>query len=129
MDTLKEAREFAKSILEMTKELEFSGHKDNEEAEIEAYAQVMEKRQPLVDKLMELKQGIDAIMQSSPEFSEIKLIIGNIADLDKKHHTFLNDIKSSVQQSHKMVKQGQKIHEGYMDLPPDSESRRFDIKQ
>jgi len=129
MDTLKEARAFAKSILEMTKELEFSGNKENEEAEIEAYAQVMEKRQPLVDKLMELKKGIDSVMESSSEFSEIKLIIGSIADLDKKHHAFLNDIRNSVQQSHKMVKQGQKIHEGYMDLPPDSESCRFDIKQ
>jgi len=129
MDTLKEARTFAKAILELTKELEFSGDKENEEAEIEAYAKVMEERQPLVDKLMELKKEIDSVKQSSPEFGEIKQIIGSIADLDKKHHTFLNNIKNSVQQSHKIIKQGQKIHEGYMDLPPDSESCRFDIKQ
>jgi len=129
MDTLKEAREFAKAILEVTEGLEFSGNKENEEDEIEAYAKVMEERQPLVDKLMELKKEIDSVMESSPEFREIKQIIGNIADLDKKHHTHLNNIKNSVQQSHKMVKQGQKIHEGYMDLPPDSESCRFDIKQ
>jgi vacuolar-type H+-ATPase subunit E/Vma4 len=129
MSTLKEARDFANAILEMTKELEFSGEKEKEEVEIEAYAKVMENRQPLVDKLMELKKEIDSVMQSSPEFGEIKQIIGNIADLDKKHHSFLSNIKSSVVQSHKMVKQGQKIHEGYMNLPPDSGSSRFDIKQ
>jgi uncharacterized coiled-coil DUF342 family protein len=129
MDSLKEARAFAKAILEITEGLDFSGDSENEEDEIEAYAKAMEERQPLVDKLMELKKEIDSVMKSSPEFGEIKQIIGNIADLDEKHSAFLNSIKNSVQQSHKVIKQGQKIHEGYMDLPPDSESCRFDIKQ
>jgi hypothetical protein len=129
MDKLKEAKEFAKEILEITGGLKFSGNSENEENEIEAYAKAMEERQPLVDKLMELKKEIDAVMASSPEFGEIKQIIGNIADLDKNHLVFLNNIKNSVQQSHKVIKQGQKIHEGYMGLPPDSESSRFDIKQ
>lgn len=116
-------------MLEMTQELKLVGTEDREAEEVEAYAKLMEDREPLVEKLMELKKEIDAVKASSPEFEAIKKTIADITALDKEHLEFMAYKRNSVEASHKKVKQGQKIHTGYTDLPLDSGSRMFDTKQ
>jgi hypothetical protein len=114
--------------LELTKALVLTGAEEAEEQEIAAYATLMEEREPLVAKLTELKQEIDSEMLSSPEFAAIRQAIQAIADLDSRHLAIISRMREHVQKSHKEVKIGQRIHAGYVDLAPDSTSRRFDIK-
>lgn len=129
MDNLKAAHEITSAILKMTQSLVFTGEKEKEEAEIEAYATLIEKREPLINKLIELKKGIDSAMESSPEFAVIKQIITDITDLDKAHIAMVEGMHKTVQASHKEVKAGQRIHNAYVDLQPESTSRRFDTIQ
>jgi hypothetical protein len=129
MDILKAAHEITSAIYKMTGAIVLTGNKAEEEAEIEAYANLMEKREPLVNKLIELKKGIDSAMESSPEFAVIKQTITDITDLDKAHLATVENMYKTVQTSHKEVKAGQRIHNAYVDLQPESTSRRFDTKQ
>ena len=129
MDILKEATELTSSILKMTQALVITGQKAQEEAEVEAYATLMEAREPLINKLVELKKGIDTVMMSSPEFVAIKQTIEKISELDKVHLSSIKSMIEVVQASHKDVKTGQRIHNAYVGLPSDSTSHRFDITQ
>jgi len=129
MDNLKAAHEITLTILKMTQSLVFTSDKEKEEEEVEAYANLMEKREPLVNKLIELKKGIDSAMESSPEFTVIKQTITDIIDLDRAHLATVEGMHKTVQTSHKEVKAGQRIHNAYVDLQPESTSRRFDTMQ
>ena len=129
MDILKEADDLVNAILKMTKDLKFTGQKEQEEADVEAYAELMEARDPLISKLLELKKGVDAAMTATPEFEAIKKTITDITDLDKTHLAYIKDMYDMVQASHKEVKSGQRIHNAYVDLQPESTSRRFDATQ
>ena len=129
MDILKEAQVLTATILKLTNALVLTGRAEKEEEEVEAYAKLIEERQPLVDKLAELKKGIDAVKASSPEFAVIRKTIEAIADLDRRHLNFMEGKRDMVKTSHKDLKTGQKLHNAYMDLSPQSTSRSFDIKK
>ena len=129
MDILKEANELTSAILEMTKALVLTGQKEQEEAEVEAYAKLVEEREPLINKLIELKKGVDAVMASSPEFEAICQTISEISDLDRGHLDSIESMYDAVQASHKEVKSGQRIHNAYIDTPSESMYHRFDTMQ
>jgi hypothetical protein len=128
MEALRQAKELADEILNMTRALSLTGADEQEEADIAAYSKLVGDRQPLVAKLLELKQSIDDEMASSQEFADIVKTIEGIAKLDEGHHEFMEDVREAVQGALRKVKHGQKIHEGYNALPPDSTSHRFDTK-
>ena len=129
MDILKEAAELTDSILNMTQALVITGQKEQEETEVESYAKLMETREPLINKLTELKKGIDAVMMSSPEFAAIKQTIEKISEIDKVHLSSIKNMVEIVQASHKDVKTGQRIHNAYVGAPSDNGYHRFDTKQ
>lgn len=129
MDILKEAQSLTESILKMTKDLVLTGQKENEEVETDAYVKLMEDRQPLVDKLTELKKGIDSVIESSPEFDDIRQTIKTITDLDEEHIILMNRMNESAHTAHKDIKVRRKLHNAYMDNLPESMSRSFDTTQ
>jgi len=128
MDILKEANEITLAILRMTESLILTGNKEQEETEVEAYAKLMEEREPLINKLVELKKGVDAAMASSPEFSTIRQTIEKISQMDKSHLSYIEKMYEGVQSSHKEIRVGRRIHNAYVGLPSDSSSR-FDATQ
>ena len=128
MDILKEASELTQAILKMTEELILTGVKEQEEAEVEAYAKLMEEREPLINKLTELKKGVDAVMASSPEFAAIRQTIEKISEADKSNLSRIESMYEGVQGSHKDIKVKQRIHNAYSGAPSDSSSR-FDAIQ
>jgi hypothetical protein len=128
MDILKEANEITLAILKMTESVIITGNKEQEETEVEAYAKLMEEREPLINKLVELKKGVDAAMASSPEFSAIRQTIEKISQMDKTHLSYIEKMYEGVQSSHKEIKVGQRIHNAYVGSPSDSSSR-FDATQ
>jgi len=123
---LARAKELTSEILRMTNNLSFTGHVDLREREVEAYAMLMEKREPLVGELMQLKEKIDKAMEASPEFAVIKQTINDITALDKKHLSFFKRLSEGVRKSHKEVKQAQKLNAAYAHQEP--ESHIFDKK-
>jgi hypothetical protein len=129
METVKKARELANKILKLTESLTLTGESEKEEAEIAAYAQMVDEREPLITQLLALKQNIDEEMANTDEFAAVKSTIDYIAELDEGHTEYMENVREAVQGAIKKVKQGQRVHQGYQALPPDSASRRFDTKQ
>ena len=128
-DILPSAKELVDSILEMTKSLVLTGKEDLEEQEVDEYAALMDEREPLVEHLTEMMPLIDSEMKRTAEFAEIKKIIDEIAVLDKKHLSFMQEKHKHAQGSYKEIKLGQRIHAGYNPLPGNEVSSKFDMKQ
>jgi len=128
MEALKQAKEAAEQLLEITKALVLTGVKDSEEADVEAYHAMLEEREPLVDELTDLRDQMDDDVLSSPEFAEIKQIISEIAKENERHNNIIKLMQKNAQASYKEIKQGQRIHAGYNPLPGDEVSSKLDIK-
>jgi len=129
MEAIKQARELAEEILNMTKALVLTGIKDKAEEEAEAYATLMDEREPLIDELSDLGGQLDEEERSTPEFEELVQIIKEITTLDKKNVETVKKMHESAQSSYKEVKQGQRINAGYNPLPSDEASSTINIKQ
>lgn len=127
MDTIAHARELADEILAITKGAGISGDKQNEQAELEAYYALLEDREPLVDELLELKLQIDEEEAATPEFGEVKKVIEQITEMDKKHLAFIKKIHKTVQASYKEVKLGQRLTAGYNAISSYETASQFDI--
>jgi len=128
MDTLTLARELADEILEMTIAVGITGEKEHEDAELEAYYNHLEEREPLIEELVDLKIQIDDKEAETPEFEAIKKVIEKITELDKKHLAFVQKIHKTVQASYKEVKLGQRINAGYSSHTTSHEvASQFDI--
>ena len=127
IQALKDARKTVDEIFSMTQALTLSGEKESEEQEVAAYFDLIEARQPLVERLNHLKKEIDATATASEEFKEIKKVITDIAALDKRHLAFMQQISESVQGSIKEVKINQKLHAAYGNAF--ETSRLFDIRK
>jgi len=128
MDKINEVKELATKIYNITNSLNLSGIPEKQEEDITAYINMIEARQPLIEKLQEYKESFDAETISSPEFYIVSDIIGDIAKLDEKHNDSMEDLREVVLVAIRKIKAGQKIHKGYKDLPPDMTSYRFDTK-
>jgi len=128
METLKQTKELVDKILGLTQCLILTGKKENAETESDAYAALIEEREPLIEELTDLRLQIGETEVASDEFGEIKKIITQITDLDKKHMAIMEHLRKSVKESYKGVKQGQRIQAGYNPLPGDEVPSKFDVK-
>ena len=126
---LVEAKDIVDSILDMTEDLVLTGQEEKELEEVESYALLMEEREPLVDRLTEIKKGIDVKMASSPQFAEIKAVIEKIAEIDKRHTEFMKGMNKKVLSSHKEIKTGQRLHNAYANINYSHAPSKFDAKQ
>ena len=127
MDVLETATKLTGQILSMTRAMVFTGDADKDEQEVEAYENLINSREPLVQEL--LKLNIDESAKSMPAYRPIKQTIIDIAELDRKHLAFMGEMHETIKDAYKQVKHGQRIHKGYTSLPPEAVSVRFDKKQ
>jgi hypothetical protein len=132
-DVTAQARRIVDEIYAMTRELVLSGEPELEEQEMDAYVKLVETREPLVAKLTELKNALDAeavaALDDSEEFAAINQTIQDIGALDERHTRFMEHLSKDARKAYKQVKHGQRIHAGYTRSHMDAGSGRFDIKQ
>ena len=127
MDSIAKAKELTNKILEMTQQLVLTGETDEVEKEVAAYAELIEKREPLVKELLEL--DIDESLRNSKEYQVVKQTIADISKLDKGQMDFLQEMHETIKDAIKLAKQGQRVHKGYQSASHDEVSSSFDIKQ
>ena len=127
MNSVAKAKELTDKILGMTRGLSLTGEPEKVEAEVTAYVEHIEKREPLVQEL--LKLDIDEKTRSSKEFLGVKQAIADISELDKTHMEFVQEMHETVKDTIKLTKQGQRLNKGYQALAQDDVSSRFDVKQ
>jgi len=128
LSPLNEARQITDKILILTQNFLFTAAEDREEEEMDGYVALMAAREPLVNRLTELKKEIDSTMESSLEFEEIQQTIAKIAEIDNTNLTYVERMREAMQEALRKIKGGQKIHKGYTDTPAELESRSFDIR-
>ena len=127
MDSVARAKEITEKILEMTKQLSFTGETDEAEKELAAYIELIEAREPLVKELLEL--NIDDKVRNSKEYQVVKQTLAEIAKLDKGQMDFVQEMHETIKDAIKLAKQGQRVNKGYQSGSSDDVASRFDIKQ
>lgn len=128
MEPLKQAKELADQVLEMTKALVLTGEKSNEITEAESYFLLMDEREPLIDELTDLRQQLCEEELSSSEFAEIAKVITQITDIDKGHLKIMEHFHKNAKSSYRDVKMGQRINAGYNPLPGNEIPSKFDVR-
>lgn len=129
MNTLAQAKELADRILQMTRGAALTGQKEDAEQEVEAFSVLMDEREPLIEELSDLRLRIDQTEAASAEFEEIRKVIAQITEIDKKHTIIMERFRENAHASYKEIKQGQRIHAGYNPLPGNEVSSKINIKQ
>ena len=99
-------------IYRLTKALQLTGQVEDTEAE--AYAVLMEKREPLVEKFLQLKSKAGHDIKDA---QTVKEIIDSIAVLDKEHQKIILQFKESLQASLKGLRSGIKLNTAYSHNP------------
>ena len=127
MDSVIRAKELTDKILKMTQQLVLTGEAEEVEKEVAAYAELIEKREPLVKELLAL--DIDDAARISKEYQVVKQTIADISKLDKGQMEFVQEMYDTIKDAIKLAKQGQRVNRGYQSSNQDEVSSRFDIKQ
>lgn len=109
-----EMRETADEVLRITSQLILTGIEEYWEQEVEQYAAMMEKREPLIARMSQLKQKVDATGGLSAESRQsFDRVVKDIISLDKQQAGIIQRIKTSVQAELKGIKSGQKLNDAY----------------
>jgi hypothetical protein len=117
-----------KEIYDMTKAVKLTGQPDKAEAEADAYAALMEQRQPLIDSLTRFSAQ-SPVASGSPEWRAVKGIIDDIMALDKEHRRIMNYSQEKVKASIKGIRSGIKVNDAYNHFVKASPSGHWDSKQ
>ena len=127
MNSVTKAKGLTDKILEMTRQLVLTGEAEEVEKEVAAYAELIEKREPLVQELLAL--DIDDATRNSTEYEVVKQTIAEISKLDKGQMDFLQEMHETIKDAIKLAKQGQRVNRGYQSVSHDDVPSSFDIKQ
>jgi len=127
MDALDRAGEIVRQMLDITRSLSLTGTEEFEEAEIEAYINLLDEREIMIEELSDLKNQLTADEISSPAFEKIKADVTEIAKASETHIKTVKLLHKKMQSSYKDIKQGQRIHAGYSPLPSGEVSSTFDV--
>ena len=134
LELLKELRLLADEILKETLRLTFSEDPKRMEQDVNAYADLMDKREPLVIKMTQLKKQInmDIINNNGvyiKEWEETERIIKEIIALDKEQKTIIQQNMLSVKSSIKEINDSIKLTNLYMQFPDDLQVGLLDTKK
>ena len=113
MTILAQAQGIVDEVYRLTAEMNFTGEDEQEDNEIASYAEMVEKREPLVAQLATLREQLTPADRIAAEYTEILRIIADIADMDRTHRSFFEQLRDEVKTSIKGVKQGQQINAAY----------------
>ena len=115
LSPLEQAQDIIDKIYEITSALNYTGggDEDSEEAEMNAYMQMVEAREPLVQALVALQEQLDATMRATPEFVEITRCIADITDMNASHASYFNEMQDELRKSIKEIKKGRRVHSAY----------------
>ena len=104
-------KDLAEKIYKMTAALKLTGQPDMAEQEIDAYALLMDKREPLVKELISLTQSKGAVDKEDKQITD--QIMKKIVALDKEHIRVMEHIRGSVMGSMKEVRSSMKLNNAY----------------
>jgi N-dimethylarginine dimethylaminohydrolase len=121
-DGFEQARNIAAEVLSLTRALTLTGEPELAEAEVSAFAELMDKREPLIEKMLEAKKsagGGDAALDK---------IITEIINMDRAHRKTIDHIQNHLRSSIKEIKSGQRLSDVYVH-PMDNQVSLLDAKQ
>ena len=118
----------ADEVYRMTHTLKLTGQSDSAEREIEAFAALMDKREPMVTRLTAM---VSEARKMSPEniSDDTKQKINDIITMDKENIRVMEHIKKSVQFSIKGIKSGKRLSSAYAHPLEETGAGSFDAKQ
>ncbi len=127
MDFLGQAKTLAEEILRDASALKLTGQPDLNEQEIDAYVNLVNKREPMVAKLVQLiKQDTSADEDGK---RAVDTIIAGILSIDKEHRRIMEHINKTVLTSLKETRSGKKLNQAYSHPYRELSSGLLDAKQ
>ena len=128
-DPLTQAQDLVDRIFQATAGLQMTGLKEAEEQESEAYAKLMEEREPWVAQLTALKEKLTPTQRASAQFERIRQVIVDITALDKAQLATVQQMQDAMRGSIKDMKSGRKMASAYSAYAEDSRVGFFDKRQ
>ncbi|MCL2500683.1 MAG: hypothetical protein FWE90_10170 [Defluviitaleaceae bacterium] len=126
---LERARELLDEIYRLTDELCFSGKKENERDEAEAFADLVEEREILISEMTELRGELNDEARATPEFADIMKRITEIGELDKRNQIHIKRIHDNMRYSIKEAKTARHVSDAYNTGAADDHYRYVDTKK
>jgi len=128
-EVLEQAAAIVEQIYEMTHDLLLTGEKEHEEAEAEAYTNLMEDRAALVDDMNALRVLLDDEVRALPAFKALMERIAAVDALDKKHRVLMEKIRDGMRDSIRDMKNARQSSYAYSTSGMDGFAHYVDTKK
>lgn len=116
---LNEAHATAVELLRVTKLLALTGETENQEKEVSDFHFLIEKREPMFERLALIKKMIDDTPEGAhsatcaARWEKTQQVLAQIVTLDKAHLDQMEQIRNSVKSSIKDINSGKKLSRMY----------------
>jgi t-SNARE complex subunit (syntaxin) len=111
MDFITQAHALAEEIYQMTSALTLTGQPNRAEPEVDAYAALMDMREPMVAKLTQLLKQNTSLDKDKRQ--PVDNVILKIIELDKEHRRIMEHLRKSVKDSLREARSGQRLNQAY----------------
>jgi hypothetical protein len=131
---LKQARALAEEVKRLTAALELTGQPDLAEAEVNAFADMVDARDQMIKAIAILKERAKtAAPHSEPELikenNALETVITDIMAMDKRHREIMKHIETDARLSLKELKDGQRLNFGYNPYTEADTAGSFNVRQ
>ncbi len=111
MEYLSQALALAEEVLKISSSLQLTGQPKLAEEEVDAFAALLEKRVPMIEKLNQLlKQDTSGDKDMKRKIDEV---LSKILECEKEHQRIMAHLKKSVTSSLREARSGQKLNQAY----------------
>jgi hypothetical protein len=107
------AKELVDEIYSDTLKMRFSGKKEKEQEEAEAYIELMQEREFMVAEMAELQEELSDEDRAAFLYADVMARIGEIDALDKKNREHAEKIRDSMRGTIKTAKTARQASSAY----------------
>jgi hypothetical protein len=119
-DLVNEFHDLARQMLEHTNTILFTGQKEFHEEDVEMYAKVMADREPLVSRMVGIKDmvapclaaGLDPVIKKI--WDDAMGLVRQVNEIDQRNLECANRLMAEIQSSVKGLNQGKALSNAYM---------------
>jgi len=123
------AHQLIQDMVQLTAALHITGQKDLEEQEVEAYATLMEQREPLVAQLVGLSGQLTPADKATVRFADMQQMAQDMATMDAAFTSHMQHLQPTMRSTIKDIKQGRQLSAAYAQEPGGYSTGLFDSKQ
>jgi len=125
----------ADAILDLTKSITLTGQAEFVQQEADDYVTMVDNREPLVERFLQLKMQMDKSEAKAgenkkmPGYESLRNKVAEIVMLDKEQGKVIKGFRDSAQSSVKIIRNGRQLMEAYANPLEEASSGLLDRRQ